>query len=65
MDQNRPCHEVGQDQPRFIICANLVGPSSPILPHSIPSCKGIGLMVLEKIFLKGFYLMAVAAILVM
>ena len=26
-----PCHKVGQGQPRFIICANLVGPTSPIL----------------------------------
>ena len=23
--------EVGQGQPRFIICANLIGPTSPIL----------------------------------
>ena len=25
------CHKVGQGQPRFIICANLVGPTSPML----------------------------------
>ena len=26
-----PCHKVGQGQPRFIIYANLVGPTSPML----------------------------------
>ena len=26
-----PCHKVGQGQPRLIICANLVGPTSPML----------------------------------
>ena len=26
-----PGHKVGQGQPRFIICANLVGPTSPML----------------------------------
>ena len=29
--QIRPCHKVGQGQPRIIICANLVGPTSPML----------------------------------
>ena len=26
-----PCHNVGQGQPRFIICADLLGPTSPML----------------------------------
>ena len=26
-----PCHKVGQSQPRFIICAKLVGPTSQML----------------------------------
>ena len=26
-----PCHKVGQGQPRLIICANLVGPTSPMI----------------------------------
>ena len=30
-NQTWPCHKVGQGQPRFIICANLVGPTSPML----------------------------------
>ena len=29
--QIRPCHNVGQGQPRLIICANLVGATSPML----------------------------------
>ena len=28
---NLTCHEVDQGQPRFIICANLVGPTSLML----------------------------------
>ena len=31
MNQICSCHKVGQGQPRFIICANLVGPTSPML----------------------------------
>ena len=55
--------EVGQGQPRFIICVNLVGPSSPML-HT----KSLGYCPFgstEKIF-KGFLpYMGVVAILVM
>ena len=30
-NQVLPCHNVGQGQPRLIICANLVAPTSPML----------------------------------
>ena len=50
----------GQGQPGSIICANLVGPSSPII-HT----KSQGHLVLEKKIFKGLLLyMGMAAILV-
>ena len=53
--------EVGQGQPRFIIYANLVGPTSPML-HT----KAIGLLVPEKKIFKGVLpYMGMKAILVM
>ena len=56
-----PCHTVGQGQPRLIICANLVGLTSPML-HT----KSQGLLVPEKKTFKGFLpYVGVVAILVM
>ena len=56
-----PCHKVGQGQPRFIICENLVWPTYPML-HT----KSQGLLVPEKKIFKGFLpYMGVVAILVM
>ena len=56
--------EVGQGQPRFIICANLIG---SMHPHCYrPSPKAIGLLVPEKKIFKGFLpYMGVVVILVM
>ena len=51
---------VGQGQPWFIICANLVGPTSTML-HT----KANGLLVLEKIFKEFLPYMGVVAILVL
>ena len=51
MNQIWPCHKVGKGQPRFIICANLVGPTSPMLHTKSPAHW---FFWFHKIF-KGFY----------
>ena len=45
-----PCHKVGQGQPRFIICANLVGPTSPMLRP-----LAVWFQRRRYMYLKGFY----------
>ena len=47
----KPCHKEGQGQPRFIICANLVGPTYPMLHIKF---QGHGLLVPEKKIFKEF-----------
>ena len=46
-----PCHKVGQGQARFIICANLVETTAPML-HT--KYQGLGLLVPENKVFKGF-----------
>ena len=62
-NQIRPCHKLGQGQPRFIICAILVGPTSQCY---IPSPKAIGILVPEMRIFEGFLpYIGMVAILVM
>ena len=48
-----PCQKVGQGHPRLIICANLVGPTSPMLHTKSQGNWPFGSR--EKRYLKGFY----------
>ena len=57
-----PCHKVGQGQARFIICANLVGPTSTKLHTKYQGHWPFGS---KKIFKKFSSYMGLAAILVM
>ena len=52
----------GQGQPRFISCANLVGPKAK---YQVPSLKATGLLVPEKILKGDLPYMGMVAILVM
>ena len=51
-----PCQKVGQGQPRFIICANLVGPTSTMLHTKSQSQWPFGEEEVFTIFGRGGHL---------
>ena len=61
-ESNVICHKVGRGQPRKIIGANLVGPTSPML-HT--KSQGHWPFGSRRRYLKGLTYMGVVAILVM
>ena len=55
------CHKVGQGQPRFIICTNLVGPTFPMLHtksegHWPPGSRGEDFQRVFTIYGRGGHL---------